>query len=65
MQEAHESEARITEKLQPIDITAISLEDVDKLSNSVLRNAVESVKRNNSLPNAHKDHGSHSNNPGE
>jgi len=34
MQKAHESETRITEKVQPIDITAINLEDIDRLSNS-------------------------------
>jgi hypothetical protein len=50
------------EKLQPLDISRMMLEDVDSVSNDVLRDALESVRRRQGTEilnhQSHKSHGS-------
>jgi len=50
------------EKLRPLDISQIRLEDVDSVSNDVLRDALESVRRREGTEmlnhQSHKSHGS-------
>ena len=46
-------------KLQPLDISKMTLDDVDKVSNDVLHSALESVIRRPGEPLNHQSHGSH------
>jgi hypothetical protein len=47
------------EKLQPLNISPMTLQDVDSVSNEVLRNALESVRRRQSPDAELLDHNSH------
>ena len=52
------------ETLQPLDISQMTLEDVDSVSNDVLRTALESVRRfQDTVPELlnHNSHHSHTN----
>jgi hypothetical protein len=52
------------ETLQPVDISRMTLEDVDGVSNDVLRNALESVRRRHGTGAellSHNSHHSHTN----
>lgn len=46
-------------KLQPLDISRMTLEDVDSVSNDVLRNALESVRRRQGTDAELLNHNSH------
>jgi hypothetical protein len=47
------------EKLQPIDVSTMTLDDVDRVSNDVLREALQSVIRRENSELMHQSHRSH------
>jgi hypothetical protein len=47
------------EKLQAVDISTMTLEDVDQVSNDVLREALDSVIRRQGTELMHQSHKSH------
>ena len=49
------------EELDVIDVTSLSLDEIDSEQNLAIFSAVQAVLRKQQLPQTHQDHGSHSN----
>jgi hypothetical protein len=57
------SNIEIENSLEIVDAEKVDLEELDVEAPEAIRHAIKSVIRNRELPQMHRDHGSHSNEP--